>query len=150
MGAALFAAIPPPWRPDPGGICRQLQPSSHLCLRPRGARLYAPARRLLAPDGPKQLPIFLFGSGPLDMDIQSQQGAVTGLAFSMENREQGGVRSLSTTQVWHTVNALLGHGELLAHLPETGAVRPEGTPSRLSELDCGRLAAHPGARIEGV
>ena len=33
----------------------------------------------------------------------------------MENREQGGVRSLSTTQVWHTVNALLGHGELLAH-----------------------------------
>ena len=64
---------------------------------------------------PNSFPIFLFGSGPLDMDIQSRQGAVTGLSFSMENREQGGVRSLSTTQVWHTVNALLGHGELLAH-----------------------------------
>ena len=76
---------------------------------------------MLQPDGswlrtdPNSFPIFLFGSGPLDMDIQSQQGAVTGLSFSMENREQGGVRSLSTTQVWHTVNALLGHGELLAH-----------------------------------
>ena len=72
-------------------------------------------RRIMnVPQGYK-IPIFLFGSGPLDMDIQSRQGAVTGLAFSMENREQGGVRSLSTTQVWHTVNALLGHGELLAH-----------------------------------
>ncbi len=116
MGAALFAAIPR----HHGALTPEEFAANYNHLATFASAPEEPGY-MLQPDGswlrtdPNSFPIFLFGSGPLDMDIQSQQGVVTGLAFSMENREQGGVRSLSTTQVWHTVNALLGHGELLAH-----------------------------------
>lgn len=139
-GAGLFASLP--WHH--GALTPEEFAANYNHLERFLSAPEAPSYTLQAdgswrPTDPAAHVIHVFGSQPQAFQIDSGEGLVTALSFSLEDREQGSIRSLPSYQAQQALAALLGQSPLLLSSPLKAV---------LSELE----EPSPGARswtVEG-
>ena len=124
MAVELFAACPR----YHGPLTPQQLADNYNHLSFFDAAPESPAYRLQA-DGswvqtaPNAFVFNVFGGDPVPISIQSQDGLVTGISFSLNTQDEDSIPAIPLLKIDYLLHALLGHRSFLSSSPATQVLR---------------------------